>query len=319
MKRRLLSGLGVLVVFSAAAWALLNRQWLRDSYIVRSTTLQPASEALRTDIELTSKGDFIYKASQAAVEEPNEFNQACRGVAREQSIVLGCYTKQRMYMYNVKDQRLNGVKQVTAAHELLHAVYERMPESEQSQVNNLLESTAAAITDQRFKDTMAEYRRTEPGQINNELHSIIGTEIDVIPEQLEQHYQKYLQNRTKIVRYAKQYEQTFTGLDDEIKGYDAALESLEQQKLTLESSLQVQQSSIEAQNRRLEATRASGDINGYNNAVPVYNNQIREYNLAISKLKQIVANYNEIVKKRNTLATTQNDLAKQLDSNYQPL
>ena len=34
------------------------------------------------------------------------------------------------YIYNVNDERLNGLKEVTAAHEMLHAAYERLPESD---------------------------------------------------------------------------------------------------------------------------------------------------------------------------------------------
>lgn len=296
-----------------------SRQWIKDQYVVRTTALEARSQAVASDLELTDGALFTYKASQPKIENANEFNKSCQNVAREQSIVLGCYTVQQIFVYNVTDERLNGVIQVTAAHELLHAVYDRMPSAEKSEVNALLEQTAQTIDNQRFKDTLAEYRRTEPDQIDNELHSIIGTEIAVLPSSLETHYQKYFKNRQKIVSYAKQYEQTFTDIDAQIKQYDAQLTDLKSQKEALESTLNSEQAAIEAEGARMKSLRSSGQILAYNAAVPGYNQSISIYNANIARLKQIVVEYNSIVEERNKLATTQNDLTKQLDSNYQTL
>lgn len=319
MSKKLSTLVGALVGFAVVAAISFNRQWIKDQYIVKTTSLAPQSQNLANDLMLTPRANFLFKASQPLVEDSQAFNAACRSVAKEQSIVLGCYTQQRIYIYNVTDQRLNGVQQVTAAHELLHAAYQRMPTNERNEVNKLLESTADTISDARFKDTLAEYRRTEPDQIDNELHSIIGTEIAVLPEALEVHYQKYFTNRSKIVDYAKQYETTFTDLDNQIKSYDTELNALRGEKESLEKTLAAEQSSIEAENTRLNSLRRSGDTAAYNDAVPGYNQSVKTYNANIARLKEIIAQYNDIVDKRNQLATTQNNLTKQLDSTYQPL
>jgi len=316
MKRKLLTLVGILIVVGVVAGTYNNRQLIRDTYIVKRTDTQPAALAVAGNLELTSQAEFTYEASQPEVQTSQAFNQSCGSVTREHSIVLGCYTRQRIFIYDVNDSRLAGVKEVTAAHELLHAIYERMDPKEKEEVNTLLRNTAASIQDQRFKDTMAEYKRTEPDQVDNELHSIIGTEVAVIPSALETHYAQYFKDRAKIVAYSKQYEGTFTKLGDQIKDYDAQLASLATEKKILETTLAGLQTSLDANRSQLQSLRGSGNTAEYNAGVPGYNQQIATYNQSVNELKEIVSSYNDIVQKRNALATTQNELVKQLDSNY---
>lgn len=318
MKRSFVSGIALCGIILLTGFVFTQHQLIRDSYIVRTFKQQPASDAVMQQIDLTEKGMFIYKASRPQIQDADLFSVSCKDVSHEHSIVLGCYTQQRVYVYDVKDERLNGVKQVTAAHELLHAVYERLPESQRKELSTLLVGTANSIEDQRFKDTIAEYKQAEPGQLENELHSILGTEISVLPEKLEQHYKKYFINRKKIVQFAKQYEHTFTELDTNIKEYDSKLKAIKAEKDLLDASLSKQQKEIEQMNAALDKLRTE-DPSAYNQQIPGYNAKIRSYNADITRSKELVLNFNEIVEKRNALATTQNDLVKQLDSNYQPL
>jgi hypothetical protein len=318
MKKRVFSVFGlVLVAFTLLG--VTQRQTIKDYYIVQTQPLGNQSSALAQNLSLTPNASFLYKASQPQVQPAEAFNQSCKSVAHEHSIVLGCYSRQRIYIYNVADTRLNGVKEVTAAHELLHAAYERMSQKEKTELNKTLTATADSIDDQRFKDTLAEYRRTEPGQLENELHSILGTEIAVLPTKLEEHYRKYFTNRSQIVSYAKQYEDSFTSLDSKIKQYDQQLADLKAQKELQENSLNQLQTDIESERARLDQLKNSNETEEYNAAVPGYNAKIQTYNSDITTLKQIIQSYNQIVEARNSLASTQNDLVKQLDSSYKSL
>lgn len=295
------------------------RQEIRDHLVVATTDVSAEASQLKYRLELTDSADFIYEASLPEVQSATEFNQSCGGANREHSIVLGCYTKQRFYIFDIKDERLNGIKEVTAAHELLHALYERLTTREKEALNQQLQDTANSIDDERFQRTVAEYKSTEPEHVANELHSILATEIEVLPSNLEQHYQKYFKDRQKIVAYAKQYESTFTSLEDQIKEYDQQLSDLRQKKDSLELSLSEQQNEIEAEQNRLDNLRGTNSVSEYNSAVPKFNRSIQDYNESVADLKRIISDYNELVEKRNALATTQNNLVKQLDSNYQPL
>lgn len=317
--KRILSVIGGLFIVGIVGWAVLNVQLIRDSYTVYSFDLQPEAAQIKSQLLLTPNADFLYQASRPEVQSAEQFNRSCANVSHEHSIVLGCYTAQRFYIYDVNDERLAGVKEVTAAHELLHAVYERLSTKEREAIDKLLIDAASKITNQRFIDTMAQYEQTDPSQLSNELHSIIGTEIETIPEALETHYAQYFQDRQKIVLYALQYESTFTSLQSEIDKYDTQLADLKTQKEALEASLEQAQKTIINEQQRLEQLKSTNEIDAYNFAVPQFNALVRSYNADIVTLQQVVSDYNAIVEKRNGLATTQSDLVQELNSHYQSL
>lgn len=319
MKRRLFAGFGFTLLLAMGGWVYLNRQYVKDQYVVYQNPLQSQTAALMPSLNLTNKGQFLYKASQPEVLDATKFNQACGGVHREHSVVLGCYTKQRFYIYNVTDQRLDGVQEVTAAHELLHAVYERLSPSEKNALNQQLRTAAAAIEDERFIATLDQYKKSEPNQVDNELHSILGTEIAILPASLEAHYQRYFKDRAKIVRYAQKYADTFNEIEAQIKTYDTKLAELKQEKDQKEASLASQQRVIENQRSRLNQLQSSEDIEAYNQLVPGFNQLVRTFNDDVATLKEIIETYNSIVAERNELAATQNDLLKGLDSSYQTI
>jgi chromosome segregation ATPase len=319
MKRAFYSLAATGLLLAALSVVVLNRQYLRDYYIVQTTDPDNTVLILGDRLSLTNKADFLYEASLPKLLPANDFNESCGRIAREHSIVLGCYSKQLIYLYDVQDTRLNGVKEVTAAHELLHAVYERLPRKERSRLDTLLAQEETRITDIRIKGTITQYRTSEPKDVLNELHSIFGTEVAQLSPELESHYKKYFTDRQKIVAFSRQYESTFTAIEDQIKAYDSQLSNLRQQIEQLEASLERQQANIDQERRRLDALRSQKEIDEYNSAVPAYNNSIRQYNQGVETLRDTIAEYNNTVAKRNQLAATQNDLVKQLDSKYQKL
>lgn len=261
----------------------------------------------------------MFRASQPKIQSAKPFNESCRGVSKEYSIVLGCYTNQKVFVFDVQDDRLDGVIQVTAAHELLHGAYERLSETEKSSIDNKLLDFAKTIQDPRFNETVAQYEKAEPEHVANELHSMIGTEIEQIPADLEQYYSKYFNDRVSVVKYARQYEDALQQYENQIASYDTKLKALEAEKNDLESSLGQKEQFIESEGRRLDTLRSSGDAQIYNSQVPGYNIKIQQFNADINRLKQIIEDYNNMVEKRNALATDQNDLARELDSSYEAI
>lgn len=164
---------------------------------------------------LTSMGKFLFYAEQPEVQDSSTFNGECQ---RKESgtDILGCYVNDRIYIYNVTDSQLDGIQEVTAAHELLHAVYQRMSNSDKSTINALVEAEYKKLQNNPdYSARMAFYAKTEPGERDNELHSIIGTEIASISPALEAHYAKYFNNRSQITKMFASYNGTFTSLSNE--------------------------------------------------------------------------------------------------------
>src|SRR5690606_32509048 len=101
----------------------------------------------------------------------------------------------------VANAQLDGIKEVTAAHELLHAAWDRLSKSEQTRLGALLEEAYTKIGTDELEERMAYYERTQPGERANELHSIIGTEMADVGEELETYYKKYFIDRQQIVAF----------------------------------------------------------------------------------------------------------------------
>ncbi|MDX2775889.1 hypothetical protein PV379_00770 [Streptomyces caniscabiei] len=191
---------------------VVNRQQVVDQLTVWQ--FQPSSEiqALADKSGMGDRGEFYFYASQPTLETAEVFNQKCDR-EEESTAVLGCYTGGRIYIYNVEDKTLDGIREVTAAHEMLHAAYDRLSEGERQRINALVEEEYAKLrTDSAFAERMAFYDRTEPGQRDNELHSIIGTEVADIDPKLEVHYKAYFTDRNKVVSLHEKYASVFKEL-----------------------------------------------------------------------------------------------------------
>ncbi len=233
----------------------------------------------------------------------------------EQTIVLGCFiSRQGIYLLDVEEKRLNGVIEVTAAHEVLHAAYDRLSPEERARVDMLTEKAFEDIDDKRVKDTIEQYRKNDPGVVPNELHSILGTEVEDLPEELEKYYSQYFKDRSKVVDYLKQYEQAFIDIRSQVENYDKTLANLKK-------TIDYNQSAINSQNQQIDNRKADLDgllsarrVEEYNEAVPEFNAQVASYNSLIEETKSIIDKYNELVETRNKLATSEQELVEALDS-----
>jgi hypothetical protein len=113
----------------------------------------------------------------------------------------------------VTNPKLDGIREVTSAHEMLHAAYMRLSDEERSAVDTLVEAEYTKLSsNDEFAERMAFYARTEPGERDNELHSIIGTEVATISPELERHYARYFDDRSKVVALHTQYASVFASL-----------------------------------------------------------------------------------------------------------
>lgn len=315
MKKIVLS-VSLIFIMIGLCLGYVYRQYARDLYVANFVSQQTDASDLAGRLDLTPHGRFIYKASQPKLQTATDFNNSCKTVQKERSIVLGCYANQNIYVYKVDDERLDGVEEVTAAHELLHAVYERMSQPEKQELNRQLILAADSITDPHFVELVAEYRRTEPTELENEIHSILGTEISVLPSNLEDHYAKYFKNRQSIVAFSDRYQDAFKQNELKIQSYDTQLTSLKAQIDSTNIDLSELEITLGRQQNELNRLRSS-DIQAYNAEVPVFNSLVAKYNSLIEQAKSLTKDYNEIVVSRNAIAENQADLTKQLDSNYQ--
>jgi hypothetical protein len=313
MYKRTASFVAIISLIGILGVAWFERDNLFDSWRLRNYSAPVEVVKLADATTMDDKARRLFYVYRPSLDDKTTFNQHCSG--SEQTIVLGCYVEHDgIYLYTVPDERLNGVIEVTAAHELLHAAYDRLSSKEKSRVDALTAQVAANITDERLKKTIENYRSKDASVVPNELHSILGTELRSLPPELEAYYKQYFTNRAAIVDFADRYKQAFTERENEVEALDNKLKAAKAEIEVLNASLESQQAQLKSQYDILQQTKRNGDVDAYNNAVAGYNQQVNRYNADVNKQKRLVSNYNATVEQRNNLAVEENELIKALDS-----
>ena len=245
------------LIVAVLSWILAviiftNRQNIVDQLSFWRYTPSKEIATLVDRSGMSSRGKFLFYASQPSLETAADFNGNCKKT-EQSTAILGCYVNDRIYIYNVDNTQLDGIREVTAAHEMLHVAYDRMSSGEKQRINALLEDEYAKLrTDAEFADRMAYYARSEPGERDNELHSIIGTEVENIDPELEVHYKAYFTARESVVSLHKKYAQVFKDL------------SSKSDELTNELNTLIDQINLDTKQYNADASQLNSDIASFN-------------------------------------------------------
>jgi len=193
--------LAIAVVFGGI-YLVQHPQPIIDQVTVWQYEPTPAVEGHVERLGLTEHGKFLYYASTPSIETSMAFAESCPAHEGEDGFgILGCYVpaSKTIYLYDVTDERLDGTEEITAAHEMLHAAWDRIGGDERTRLSALLEAEYEKhSSDEAFKERMAVYARIEPGEHANELHSILGTEVAELGAELEEYYAQYFTDRTAV-------------------------------------------------------------------------------------------------------------------------
>ncbi len=313
--KKLLSIVLGLLMLSTLFIVWFQRQNIYDWYQLRNYSPPAAIVQLADKTTMTEYGRRLFYVNQPVIANKTEFNQKCQ---LEASIVLGCYIpNDGIYLYNINDPRLQGVVEVTAAHEMLHAAYDRLSNKERDHIDQLTLQAYQQVANERVRSNIASYQRQNPGIVPNELHSILPTEVEELPPDLEVYYQKYFSNRQAVVDLSRHYEAEFENRKDQVAAYDGQLASLKVEIDGSKTELSVQYKNLQAQKNRMDSLLTNGHVQAYNAAVPAFNEQVARYNNTVRQTDQLINRYNDIVQARNNIAIEVQDLAQAIDSRPQ--
>lgn len=306
----------LLVIITGLLWT--NRRYIVDS--IRFWQYQPSAAVIGvTDkVDFTDNGKFLFYASQPTIDDSKSFNAECD--RKEQSTaVLGCYVADRIHIYDVTDTRLEGIKEVTAAHEMLHAAYARLSPGEKARIDGLIEKEYEKMKDNaEFAERMAFYERTEPGERDNELHSIIGTEVASISQELEQYYKKYFSNRAKLVDYYNAYHKVFTSLDAERKNLSKRLDTLNAQIKAATNQYNADATTVKADIAAFNDRANSGDFTSqaqFNKERAALVSRTEQLSARRASIIAMLDEYDRLRIEYNNIVTESNELYKSIDSN----
>ncbi|MCL4507233.1 MAG: hypothetical protein M1434_14765 [Chloroflexi bacterium] len=211
---------------------------------------------------MTDQARAIFFAAQPVIDTDRAaFARHCGVQDTRDTVELGCYTSDnRIYIMNLGDARFYGEMVVVAAHEMLHAAYDALTPSEQAGVDKLLQAQLAQTHSSDLAQRLREYRISEPGQQDNELHSIFGAEFAPLNAGLEQYYRAYFANRAVVVADAQAFDRVFGQLKANISDLT---ERIRQMRI------------------QIQRYRAQRNIAAYNRLVPQLNELITQYNQAV--------------------------------------
>jgi hypothetical protein len=314
--KRVLAGVALLALLAFPFVIYFNAQALTDWAQLRGYTPPTAVTRLAAADSMTSYASHIFYVNHPDIQSNvGQFRSDCGQT--EKTIILGCYHSNQdgIFVFDVKDQRLNGVEEVTAAHEMLHAGYDRLSSQERSKVNAMLQNYFNnQLSDQRIKDTINAYRESEPKDLTNEMHSIFGTEVSNLPAPLENYYKRYYNDRQTVTSFAQAYQEEFTTREDQIKAYDSQLKNMKIEIDQQEQDLKSQLVKIETDRAKLDNLKSSGRIDEYNSGVASFNNEINTYNSGIARLRADINSYNSLVEAYNSTASELASLQQAIDT-----
>lgn len=278
-----------------ATIAALNYNALVDEYAL--LTYHPTADvaSFESRVSLTTPARASLYRTQPLFDSKTSFNTDCD--TRPHELELGCYYRGHIYVLRIDNTSLAPEMDVVSAHELLHAVWSQMSDSERSSLTSELERFYGTLNDKDLQDRMASYATSEPGEEGNELHSILGTEFANLSPSLEAHYAKYFPKRNQIVAAHAAYQAVF----------DTRKLELEQELARIRS----EKASLSVLNHQLETYRANNQIDTYNSLVPKQNKMVDDINSRIATYSQGVNEYNDLSKSLDSQQITDTEAPAQ--------
>lgn len=311
----------MLTIIGIAGVYLLNFTNLKDAIVNIGYTPPAEISSLEQKINLTDSARSTFRATRPALESQDSFNDHCKSHDIEIS-VLGCYAGGHIYIYNINNPELSGIIESTAAHEFLHAAWDRLSESEKN--------TVATYLNQVYAEHQAELSEDlhiyDAEDQLDELHSRIGTQIATLPEYLEKYYANYFVDQDAVVAYYHSYITPFNKLKAQT---DALREELDTLKAEIDAqtenyyarskalSAQIEEfnncantagcfpSTIEFNNRRSNLVDEQNEVeelyNHINSAVELYNQKVEAYNNSILRTEELQNAINSNAKPTETI------------------
>lgn len=331
--------LGWIIILILVTVLYLYRSPLIDK--LQTTGYQPTAELAKisTRTTMTSAAKTIFYASDPTIQDAKSFNQDCSDHESD-SVTLGCYRHtdncnqvlnalsqaacMKIKLFSINRAELDGIVDVTAAHEMLHAAYARLSEHERTKLNDQLQKqTTELIKDQAFKERLSVYDDLSHDQYVNELHSVLGTEVDNLSTDLKIHYRQYFQDRSQVVKLYQKYSNFFLNLKKEA---DQLADSLKQQaddinrRIAAHNQLSRQLSSdINSFNRLASSPGGFSSQASFLSARQQIMARVEAAKAEESAIQQAIVNFNKDNDRLKSIAGNLDGLNHSIDSNLTPV
>lgn len=270
---------------------------------------------LGSALRLTPGGEkTFFSTNPQYILDKKEMAQICT-VGHSMGSVLGCYFKHQhqILILKIDEPRLQSGVLSTAAHETLHAIYEKIPPHEKAELNAHLK-IAMAQNEDYLKERMKSYQITDNSVLLDEVHSILGTEVIKLSNYLENHYQKYFKDRAYIIKQAHLFKAQFDKRIHRISEYDGLIQANKEQIEDQKRSLDRLQNEYTLRMAEADSAKNNSDYETYNNLVPEINKLSNLLQESQKKANELIESYNALIRLRNNFVKDSNEFAATIDT-----
>jgi len=263
----------------------------------------PDIAALAARTTMTGLGRLYFYGAEPEVLTGQLFATSCPSAEASTQQILGCYRDHRIYVLSVTRPELVTVVDVTAAHEMLHAVYEDLDTAQHGDVDPKLSALYDSTRDVHIHQIVPLYQRRTPLNVPNEMHSLIGTQVGTLTPELDTYYAQFFKDRSQIVNAYVAYVSVFDNLLNRYHELDVQLGDLRDQINGLRSQAQTAGGEAQRLGSQIDALRAQGRVNESNALVGPQNAAARQANGLVAQANGLIEQYNGLIAEINGIAS----------------
>ena len=257
-----------------------------------AATPSPAIADLMAKTSMTDTARRLFLAAEPTIEAKAELERNCRNTAGAHT--LGCFLvvrdcrpgapltdcshRTRIHLLHIDQAETHDLIYVSAAHEMLHAAYEEIPEAERRRLDGELEAALPQLDRCRVNGNLEAYAGRGPDERRSELHSVLATEFARLPAGLQAHFGRYFANRQVVVA-----------------AHDRTLGNREQEICDLGTRLDRLDARIDDLRSQIRQLRAAGSVRASNSLVPELNTVALQQNRLADTHNRRVDEYNRLL------------------------
>ncbi|ABW26250.1 hypothetical protein [Acaryochloris marina] len=307
-------------IFPISLWILVGGGWLSGCSLLAPKVYKPTSpqiEQLAIDTMMTQKAQQLFYQQEPRIEPKKTFHKLCRKASHntEKTILLGCFISDgyegSIIIQSVTDPRLDGMMEMVAAHEMLHAAYQQLSNEERSQLASKLKRAAKRVKDEHLLAVLKEYESGDQDLYVNELHSHLGTSLgDLGDPELEEYYRQYFRDRKQVVAFSDRSRRVLAKIESQVDQLEPELNSLEinlkaekdyiqraeDDLKTYYRDLERMKTNLTRLKQQAEASLSRGDdslVNDFEQARSRFNSEVGEFNGQIQQLQDRIQQFNQ--------------------------
>jgi hypothetical protein len=239
---------------------------------------------------MTAAARTLFLAARPRIETKAELANHCRSTSGVHT--LGCFrvvqecgghdaagcTTTQIHLLQIDRADVSDLIYVSAAHEMLHAAYEKIPEGDRQQLDRQLDAALGQLEKCRVDTNLSAYAGRSPAEMKSELHSVLATEFAVLPPGLQEHFSRYFANRQLVVA-----------------AHDRTLGVREQEICSLRSRLDQLDARIGPLRQQIRQLRSAGSLRASNALVPTLNALVVDQNRTADTHNARVREYNQVL------------------------